>query len=425
MPSMRKQATLLTLANGATRAVGFVMHLLLARLMGAEALGMMEMAHSVEMLALTPVTAGLPSAMSRIVARPETDRRHVLHAGVRLVSRMAWRIMPALALSAPLIAWLMGDLRTLPAILVSVPDVLLLGLCAVYSGYCYGVGNARLPAFSEFGEQGIRFVLSLTLLITFRRVHVQYLAALPGLAETVAAFAMMFVVRRRLPLRTPVPPAPAMERELTRLSSPMIASRLCATGVRAFSAVLLPVCLRRSGLSAAAATAQYGLLTGMAMPLMMLPGMVTGAVAMVATPTVAAMEQDAQGLRRLSRQLLLTGLGLGAASCGVIWLTADFVANTLYRTPALSPLVKLMSPLTVMLAVHQVQFGLIAGLGLQRKALTGTLLSAIVQLAITALLAPVPRLRLFGAVIALTCSEAVALTWSLCLVRRHRDGRSA
>lgn len=63
--SLRRQAMILTLANGATRAVGFVLHLMLARLMGAEALGVMELANTVGMLALTPVTAGVPAAMSR------------------------------------------------------------------------------------------------------------------------------------------------------------------------------------------------------------------------------------------------------------------------------------------------------------------------------------------------------------------------
>ena len=64
-----KQALILTLGNGLTRGLGFVLRLLLARRMGAQALGVMEMANSVGMLALTPVTAGIPSAVSRLTAK--------------------------------------------------------------------------------------------------------------------------------------------------------------------------------------------------------------------------------------------------------------------------------------------------------------------------------------------------------------------
>ena len=164
--SIRKQATALTMANGATRAVGFAMHLLLARWMGAEALGVMEMAHSVEMLALTPVTAGLPAAMSRLTAqRPACDRPEVLRSGAALVRHLALWLMPALALLSPLIAYLLGDERVLPSIWVSVPGILLLGLGAVYNGYCYGQGNAALPAMNECVEQGVRFLLAVALLL--------------------------------------------------------------------------------------------------------------------------------------------------------------------------------------------------------------------------------------------------------------------
>lgn len=418
--NIRRQAAFLTLANVATRATGFVLHLMLARLMGPEALGVMEMAHSVEMLALTPVVAGVPTAMSRLVAqRDDHGRAEVLRAGITVVKRMAWRIMPAMLLLSPLLAWFLGDSRTLPAILVSVPDVLLLGLCAVYSGYCYGVGDTRMPAISECGEQAIRFLLCGGLLLFFRHMPLGFVSAIPGAAETVAAFSVMGYVRSHLPLRDVTRSSLTLEKELVRLSMPTVTSRFCATGVRAFSAVLLPVCLRRSGLSLTAATAQYGLLTGMALPLMMLPGMVTGAIAMVATPAVSTMEQDPRSLRRLASQLQWSGLGLGVAACAGLWVLAEFIAGTLYHTPALAPLLRLMSPMTVMLAIHQVQYGMIAGLGMQRQALTGTLLAALVQLGLMAYLVPLSRLRLFGAVIAMTCGEAVNLLWSTSLLSRR------
>ena len=63
--TLRRQAMTLTLANGYTRGIGFAMRLILARLMGAEAMGVMELSHSVIMLAITPVTSGIPAAMSR------------------------------------------------------------------------------------------------------------------------------------------------------------------------------------------------------------------------------------------------------------------------------------------------------------------------------------------------------------------------
>ena len=178
--TLKKQALTLTIANGFTRGLGFLFRLMTARLMGAEAIGVMELSASAAMLALTPATAGLPTAMSRMTARPNADQSAVLRAGLSLNRRIALVMMPLLFLLAPGMAWLLSDFRTLPAILISIPAVFLLGCCAVYSGWFYGRGDMLTPAQCECSEQIVRFVGSLVLLLIFTRSPLSIRAALPG-----------------------------------------------------------------------------------------------------------------------------------------------------------------------------------------------------------------------------------------------------
>ncbi len=412
--SLKRQALILTAGNGLTRALGFALHLVFARMMGAEALGVMELSHSVSMLALTPVTAGLPTAMSRMTAgRPAADQPNVLRAGLRLVTRIALAVMPLLLILSPALGWMLGDARAVPAIWSMTPCVLLLGLCSVYSGYCYGRANTLTPAANECVEQTVRFALSVLLLLWLGGRSIALSAALPGVAECVAAGLSLWLFRRavRLP-RSLARPSRALMREATRLTAPVVLSRLCLTGMRTLNAVLLPACLRRSGLTASAATAQFGLLNGMAMPLMMLPGIVTGAVCMVATPAVSRLESQPRRMKAMMRQLALAGLGIGAAASVVLWLGADFVSGTLYRQEALAPLIRLLAPVTAVMALNQVMNGMIAGLGLQRRSLTGTVLSAAAVLLMTAWLAPLPGWRLFGAALATMTGQTVTLLWN-------------
>ena len=62
--SVRRQAAILTCCNAFTRALGFVLRIVLSRLLGAEAVGVMELSHSAHMLSITPVTAGVPLGVS-------------------------------------------------------------------------------------------------------------------------------------------------------------------------------------------------------------------------------------------------------------------------------------------------------------------------------------------------------------------------
>ena len=419
--SLKKQAAVLTLANGYTRVLGFGLRLALARLMDPQALGLMEMASSVSMLALTPVTAGTPMAMSRLTAkRPACDQPQVLWAGLSLVHRMSLALMPALLLLSPLLARLLGDMQTLPSLVCTIPAVWLLGLCGAYSGWYYGRENTRLPALCEATEQTVRLLLSLGLLTLLAPASLGVQAALPQAAEVLAALcavAVMYKCSHAPRLRRE--PSPALRKQIFRLCVPTILARLCVTGSRALTAVVLPACLRMSGLSAQAATAQFGMLTGMAMPLMMLPSVFTGALGVVASPAVSARESHPRSLRRTMRRLLLWSAAAGALCCAGLLAGADFIGDVVYRQSALSPLVRLMAPMTLVLSVRQVMGGMIAGLGLQRKALTGTLLASCVTLCLTAWLAAMPGLRLFGAALASMAGQLVNLLWHALLLWRN------
>ncbi|MBQ7850914.1 MAG: oligosaccharide flippase family protein [Clostridia bacterium] len=412
MSSMKKQALILTLANAYTRALGFALRLMTARLMGAEAMGVMELSASGIMLAITPVTAGIPTAMSRMTARPDADRAAVLNAGLSLVRRLSAILVPAVVLLAPAMAWLLGDWQTLPSLLTSAPAVLLLGLCAVYSGWFCGLQDMRTPALNECTEQTVRCLLCVALLLWLGGRSIALTAALPGIAEIAAGVAVWLLFRHSTPRLPRRRADPHLRTELLRLSAPITASRLCQTALRALNAVLLPVCLRRSGLSQAAATAQFGMLNGMVMPLLMLPGVITGAICTVAAPAVTRQEHHARRLRHTTAQLLTSGLLVGFAAATMIFLSADFVSLRLYREPTLAPLLRLMSPAALLMSLQQVQFGLIAGMGLQKQTLRPTIAASILTLLVTALLCPLPRFRLYGAAMASLAASLLRVAWN-------------
>lgn len=420
MATLKKQALILTLANTYTRALGFALRLGTARLMGAQALGLMELSSSAVMLAITPVTAGIPTAMSRLTAQQDANVSAVLQSGLSCIKRMALFLMPTMLLLSPAIAWLLGSMQTLPAFLTSLPLIWLLGLCAVYSGWFYGRNDAATPALSECVEQTVRCVLVFTLLHFFTRLSDAWTAALPNIAEVAAGLSVWFLFRRKSPHLMGIKPDAALRREIIRLTAPTTGARLCQTALRALNAVLLPVCLRRSGLSVDAATAQFGLLNGMCMPLLMLPGILTGAICMVATPAVSRQEHQPVQLQRTMRQLLLSSGGIGAVTAVSLFFGANFISTRLYREEALAPLLRLMAPASLLMAIQQVQFGLITGLGRQNQALVGTIAASFLSLIITACLCPLPRIRLYGAGIATLASMLLRVICNAVVLRGSR-----
>ena len=151
--SAAKQTLKITAVNGVVRALGMLLRILLSRLLGAEIMGIAELSQSVHMLAITPLTSGLPLAVSRMTAKTRTeDRTKPLLAGLWLVRIAALVLMPLMLLFSPQLARLTGDVRVLPSLWCSAPCILILGYSAVYNGYLYGVERSLLPARRSSAE---------------------------------------------------------------------------------------------------------------------------------------------------------------------------------------------------------------------------------------------------------------------------------
>lgn len=417
--SVRKQAAILTCFNALTRALGFLLRVVLSRLMGAEAVGVMELSHSAHMLSITPVTAGLPLAVSRMTARDKSDLP--LRAGRQLVWKISLCLLPVWLLLAPVIAYLLHDLRVLPSLLLFTPCIPILGLSAIYNGYCYGSGNVYPPALSEIVEQILRFSLSALLLTALPRLTIAGRAAVPALATALAEAAGLLLVvcllHRRAATAAALIPA---QREILRLSLPLMLSRLLTTMLRTASGALIPLRLAASGLDRTAAMEAFGMLQGMVMPLIFLPGIITGALGTVGTSAIA--ERSGQARRRMAISLFLSALLCGCGGAAFLHAFAGFLSGRLYALPALAPLLRAAAPLTLFFALQHAVNGVMSGLGLQKQLLLPSLFSAALSLACMYFWAADPALRILGAVRAMVIAQAAGVLWGLGLVMKRTGG---
>ncbi len=421
----KRQTIFLTAINAVVRALGLVLRVLLSRFLGAEIMGIAELAQSVHMLAITPLTSGLPMAISRMTARAKpADKQKPLLAGISLVRIASVALIPALLLLSPLIARLMGDARVLPSLWFSAPCILILGYSAAFNGYCYGMEWSRVPALSELIEQVARLIFSLAMLMMLSKLTAPWMAAVPVAATMVAeVVGLGFVLAAlRLPsLRTDG--ARAWRGPVLRLAAPTTFSRLIQTLLRSLTAMMIPLRLQQTGLSAAESTARLGMLNGMVMPILMLPCIFTSALSMVALPKLAKAEDSLSELKRLLLQCFGACVPIAAACAAAVYLAAPLLANSVYRMAELGDLFRFCAPLTALFAVSHLSGGVIAGLGQQKRSMFGALAISALTLVMTYVLTGDPALRLQGVVLAQATGQILTILWNLgtlALWRRER-----
>ena len=91
-------------------------------------------------------------------------------------------------------------------------------------------------------------------------------------------------------------------KEILSLAFPLTCSRLLVNVLHSIESVLIPGHLRLYGLDSGSALSVYGVLTGMALPLILFPSAITTAVSTVLLPSVA--EHQAVGNRKAIRRAL-------------------------------------------------------------------------------------------------------------------------
>ena len=131
-----RQTVFLSASHFVVRVIGFVLRIWLSRSLGAQAMGLVELAHSAQMLLITPVVSGLPAAVSRMCAKSQPERQvRVLRCGVSLALMTGVPVaLLAFIFKTQLALWL-GDLRTLPALLIYLPCIPVLGVSCALNGY--------------------------------------------------------------------------------------------------------------------------------------------------------------------------------------------------------------------------------------------------------------------------------------------------
>lgn len=422
----KQQTLLLSVVNGLVRAMGLGLRVWLSRLLGAEIMGIGELAGSVHMAAITPLTSGLPSAISRMTARAsDADKQQPLLAGLWFTRAVSAVLIPLLLLLSPLIARLMGDERVLPSLWFTAPCILILGYSASLNGYCYGMEQSLLPAGSELLEQIARVVLSLLLLTLLKGLTAPWLAAVP-VASTMLAeiMGLWYVLRGLSPLSLREKADPKWRKPLFHLAAPATMTRLVQTLLRSATAILIPLRLQHSGLSTAESTARLGMLNGMVMPILLLPGIFTSALSMVMLPRLAKAEEDHRAICRLMIRCAGACAAVGLACAGLIFLCAGMLANAVYRQAELATLFRLCAPLTALLAMDHMLGSILTALGQQKSAMIGASAVSLLSLCLIWVLTGLPDWRLRGVILAHYASHMASLGWEMgVLIRWFRRFR--
>lgn len=286
-----KTATLVTAFSICERALGFLYRIILSRTIGAEGMGIYQITLSVFAVFITATSSGIPITLSRLIAKYKAQKnlraeQQTVTAAICLTLAFCIPVFLALYLGHGLVDFLFSDKRCTHVFLIMLYGFIFTSVYAVLRGSFWG--NKQFLAYSviEFLEEAVMIVVGALLVMRVTDVvegarRAAFAVVISYISSFTIAMIYFFVKGGKFvnPRGQFLP--------LFNSSTPITAMRTSTSLINSLVSVLLPMRLIAAGMTAAEATAEYGVTLGMAIPILYTPSTIIGSIALVLTPEIS------------------------------------------------------------------------------------------------------------------------------------------
>lgn len=418
----------LTVAGLICRLLGFLIRIFLSRTVGEEGMGLWQLSLPVLGIGISLCAAGIQSALSKIVAdyaQKQPGQEPFLLRGALILSlTLSGAVSAFLFIGSDLIADIfLQEERCAPLLRMLSFSLPFCCIHSCYNGFFYASSQTKEASLSQLIEQLTRAgTLVLIWAVKMSRqdtINLTDAAFSTVLSEAAASFCVWCSYSQKKKAKTKrLVSYPKLIKELAFTASPICANRLSQTFVTALEAMMIPICLRRFGLSDSDALSLFGVLTAMAMPFILFPSIVTGSMSVLLLPKVAFAHtaQSREKLSYYSRSSIAFSLGLGCACTGFFYLTGPFLGNLFFRSALAGLYIRQLSLLCPFLYLGTTCASILNGLGKSNAVFVHTLLSFSLRLLSAAILIPIGGIN--GYLLGLLTSSLLLCTLHISSIRK-------
>lgn len=293
---------LLTAAGALSRIIGFFYRIFLSHTIGAQGIGIYQLIFPVYALCFSLTAAGIQTSISKFVAevsvkKEDLSEKCYLISGIILSLSLSVVCSFFLYHQADFLAVsVIHEYRTASLLRILAYSIPFGAIHSCISGYYYGLKKAAIPSISQLLEQLVR-VLSVYLIYKVQiqeNIPVTPAIAVWGIVCGEIASALFSIaaagfckcslssIKKALP-------------QVGKLAVPLTGNRMILNIFASMEAILIPLKLKEAGLNTSDALAVFGILTGMALPLIMFPTAITNSLAVMLLPAIS--EASAAGKR--------------------------------------------------------------------------------------------------------------------------------
>ncbi len=376
-----KNAVILTLSSLLLRFAGIIFKVYITRLIGSEGVGLYQLIFSFYMLASTFATSGISTAVTRLITEEialgsKKGTLRIFSRSVQLTLGVALVSVGLVFFGAEFIASeIIGDMRALPAIKILSLSLPFMGVSSCIRGYFIARRNVSPNALTQIFEQGVRIASVMLLVKRFigRGLAAACTAVLLGdtIAEALSCLVLylcfLWSKKGLNSLNGRKNPPFGVIKELTRIALPITSGRYLNTALRTAENVLVPKNLSRYPHSVANALSQFGMIKGMALPILLFPSTLLNSVSTLLIPEMSeAVAKNMQStIKRLTVKVLRLTSVMALIFGVVFFFAGKKIGILIYNSQDVGSLLVALSPIVPFMYLDSVSDGILKGLDQQ------------------------------------------------------------
>lgn len=379
-----KGAAILTMAGLMVKVIGSFNRILLSRLLGGEGIGLYQMAYPVYLLILAVSSAGIPIAISIIVAEKMAkndyyNAQRVFKISLSLMAATGFVFAAALFFSASALvdSDIISDPRAYYGLAALTPAVFFSTILACFRGYFQGHQLMTPPAVSQILEQLVRVMTMVILAYLLLPYGLEYAAAgaafgaVPGGITGLLVLSFFYIKYKKQWVKSARQSSISKDsvgsvvKRLVILALPVSCANIMVPVSSSIDMLLVPNMLIGCGYAVDEATALFGYLAGMAQPLLMMATIPTMSLASSLVPAIseAKILNDEAGIRQKADMAVKLCSMLTLPAAVGMSVLAEPISLLLYGTGMAAGVIMHLGPAIWLLGMHQVTTGLLQGIG--------------------------------------------------------------
>lgn len=420
---------LLTVVGLAVRSVAMAFNSYVTRVIGEEGIGLFTLIMTVYSFAITFATSGISLTVTRLVAAALGEGRR---SDVSKILKYSC-IYALIFSSAASLTLLFGaeyfaksvlfDLRTVMPLRALSLSLIPIALSSVFGGYFVGVRRVAKNAVVQVMGQIFKISVTLFFVSKFVGYGVEYatlaLAISSTLTEILAflvALVQFLIDRRRERCGGK---SNAQFADVCAVAVPLALSAYIRSALLTLEHVLIPKRLRDRGDSLSDSLSAYGILHGMALPLLMYPMAPLSSFAGLLVPEFADGMARGEGerMRRIANEALNITLVYATVAAVFINLFSEELGFALYGSYGAGHYISLMAPVIPIMYLDHVTDSILKGIGEQVYSMWVNIADSLLSVVLVYVLIPI--MGISGYAVVIVVMEAFNFILSACRLRKH------